>query len=257
MKDTLTLAIIQSNLFWEDPQSNLIAFEKELSALKGKVDLAVLPETFSTAFTMQVERFADKNNETLHWMINNAKKNNIILTGSIIVKESGHFYNRLYWIDSNGKVDFYDKRHLFRMGGERKHFTHGKARKIVKIGEIRILLQICYDLRFPVYSRNRGDYDVLLYVANWPAVRKNAWDTLLPARAIENQAYVIAANRCGIDGLGADTCGNSCVIDPKGYFKARLNDQPRKLLSSIDINELNEYKKNFPVYEDADKFKLL
>ncbi|MFC2080268.1 amidohydrolase [Bacteroidota bacterium] len=255
--DSFYLAIVQSKLFWEDSRANLNYFESQINSLKKAVQLIVLPETFSTGFTMNVEEYADQNDETLKWMIHQAKKNEVFLTGSVIVKEGAKYYNRLYWVNPKGAFEYYDKRHLFRMGREHESFSSGDKRVVVNLGKARILLQICYDLRFPVFARNRGDYDIILYVANWPTPRQLVWETLLPARAIENQCYVIGANRSGIDGEGEETCGGSCVVNPKGEIKTRLSAQPGLLVSSINLEELISFRKNFPVSQDSDDFSLL
>lgn len=257
MKKNFTLAIIQSSLYWEDADANLAYFEKQIMGIQEDPDLVVLPETFTTGFTMHVEEHADAEGSTLEWMRRIAGNQGITLVGSCIVKENGHYYNRLYWVEPSGRALHYDKRHLFRMGREQLYFSPGNKRVIVQMGAFRILLQICYDLRFPVFARNRGDYDVLLYVANWPTARQPVWETLLTARAIENQAFVIAANRCGVDGEGMDNCGLSRVIDPRGNIKARLNEQPGVLISSLDLEELQTFRSNFPAHEDADDFQLL
>ena len=257
MKKNVTLAIIQSRLHWEDADANLAFFEEQIEGIRKDTDLIVLPETFTTGFTMHVEKHADADGRTLEWMRGMAAKRGVTLTGSCIVKEGDDYFNRLYWVGPSGDALHYDKRHLFRMGREQLHFSPGKKRVVVQLGAFRILLQICYDLRFPVFARNRGDYDIILYVANWPTARQPVWETLLTARAIENQAFVIAANRCGVDGEGMDNCGLSRVIDPKGNIKARLNEQPGLLISSLDLEELQTFRNNFPVHEDADDFDLL
>jgi omega-amidase len=257
LKKIITLAIIQPHLHWEDPGANLSFFEKEITNLRETPDLVVLPETFTTGFTMNVEDHADRDGQTVAWMQQMAGKTGSTIAGSCIVKEQQKYYNRLYWVSPSGRVVHYDKRHLFRMGREQLHFSPGKQRVVVELNGFRILLQICYDLRFPVFTRNRGDYDAILYVANWPTARQPVWETLLTARAIENQAYVIAANRSGTDGEGMDNCGLSRVIDPKGNIKARLNEQPGVLISSLDLDELQAFRANFPAYEDADDFRLL
>ncbi len=257
MKNTLSLAIIQPHLHWQQVDANLSFFETKIVSISGSVDLVVLPETFSTGFTMEVEQYADDCGSTIDWMIKIAHQHQIILAGSCIVKEGPDYFNRFYWVPPSGEVQHYDKRHLFRVGREQEFFKSGKRRVIVTTGAFRILLQVCYDLRFPVFSRNRQDYDVILYVANWPAARKNVWETLLPARAIENQAFVIGANCTGTDGEGVENCGGSCVIDPKGIIKTRLNDQPGILFSTIEIDEVRSLRERFPVHEDADDFTLL
>lgn len=256
MKKIITVAIIQPNLHWEDPDANFSLFEREILDLRDEPDLIVLPETFTTGFTMNVEEHADGDGKTVAWMREMAGNKGCIFAGSVIVKEKGKYYNRLLWVEPSGKVVHYDKRHLFRMGREQLHFSPGKQRVVVTLGAFRFLLQVCYDLRFPVFARNRGDYDAILYVANWPTARQPVWENLLTARAIENQAYVIAANRCGTDGEGMDNCGLSRVIDPKGNLKARLEDQPGVLVSSLDLEELQTFRKNFPAHEDADDFQL-
>jgi predicted amidohydrolase len=252
---TLRLAVIQSSLYWENPDANYDLFSGTLKNLERPVDLVILPETFSTGFTMNVKDNADTG-RGLEWMKEMAAIHGTAIAGSLIVKDSNKFYNRLYFVDRSGSVEWYDKRHLFTMGREDKDFTPGKERVIVKLGKFRILLQICYDLRFPVFVRNRGEYDVLLYVANWPSAREAVWSKLLPARAIENQCYVIGANRCGVDGEGEGTCGNSIVLDPRGKRIARLNDQPGILFATLDYPSLVEFRDKFPVLKDADEFDI-
>jgi len=253
----LQLAIIQSELFWEDSSANLHYFENIFKTLRKDVSLVILPETFSTGFTMNVRQFADADDHVLTWMQHMAASFKFTLAGSLIVKEKEKYYNRLYVVEPGGKSDFYNKRHLFTMGREDKDFTRGKDRVIIKTGPFRILLQICYDLRFPVFARNRDDYDAILYVANWPSARKLVWDKLLFARAIENQAYVIGANRTGMDGEGQGTCGFSRVIDPKGNEIAALDEQAGILYAELDYASLQSFRTNFPVLRDRDDFQLL
>lgn len=257
MSETLSIALIQADLFWEDIAANLRFFETEILNLPDSVDLVILPETFSTGFTMHAAQFADSENSTVDWMKNLALKKNIAITGSVIVNEDGKYYNRMYFVQRDSLLEYYDKRHLFRMGREDQYFTAGERRVIVRLGRFRFLLQICYDLRFPVFARNRGDYDAIIYVANWPTKREYVWEKLLVARAIENQAFVIGANRCGTDGEGEGTCGSSCIIDPKGNIIARLNHQAGNLVSTINILELESFRLNFPVQSDADDFTIL
>ncbi len=257
MKRKVAIAVIQPKLHWENAEANLNFFEDQFRTLKQGTDLVILPETFSTGFTMNVERFADPNEEILQWMIRQSAENNFTLTGSSIIKENGKYFNRLYWTDPIGNSTHYDKRHLFRMGREQEFFTAGRERIIVQFESFRILLQICYDLRFPVFARNRGDYDAILYVANWPSARRHVWKTLLTARAIENQAFVIGANCTGRDGVGVDNCGVSSVIDPKGEIIARLNHKPGVLYASLDIDDLNKFRSGFTAWEDADQFRLI
>ncbi|MCF8225887.1 MAG: amidohydrolase [Bacteroidales bacterium] len=249
-------AIIQAELVWENYMANIQKFDQLIGNINSDTDLVVLPETFSTGFTMNVKDHTDHGNKTLDWMIRTAQFHRIYLTGSIIANDEGRYYNRLYWVDPMGSVTYYNKRHLFRMGGEEQYYSPGNQRVIAKIGDFRFLLQICYDLRFPVFARNRKDYDVIVYVANWPMERKHVWDSLLIARALENQSYVIGANCCGIDGEGVENCGASCIIDAKGQYKTRLKDQPGILYSVLDLEEITSFRKKFPVWKDADDFQL-
>ncbi|MEX0987556.1 MAG: amidohydrolase [Bacteroidales bacterium] len=257
MKNTITVAIVQSALYWEDIDKNLSQFEDMMDKIPKSADLVVFPETFSTGFTMNVASIGDSSGKTLAWMHRMAEEHKKFIAGSCIIQENGNYHNRLFWATPEGEVEYYDKRHLFRVGREQEQFTSGDRRVITDLGPFRILLQICYDLRFPVFSRNRGDYDAILYVANWPAVRQHVWDTLLTARAMENQAYVIGVNRTGVDGEGVEHTGGSCVIAPTGIIKARLNHQPGLLVSSLDIQEIRAFRSKFPASEDADDFQLL
>ena len=213
----LTVSIIQANLVWEDVDTNLKAFTKKIQSIES-TDLIVLPETFSTSFSMNSETLAEPmNGKTMSWMAEIAQNKNAVVAGSAILKENNQIFNRFIWMRPNGSFEKYDKRHLFRMGNEHNHFTAGKERLIVELKGWKICPQICYDLRFPVWSRNKKqEYDLLLYVANWPEVRTAAWEKLLYARAIENQCYVAAVNRIGVDGEGVNCIGNSMFIDPKG-----------------------------------------
>jgi len=256
LKEKIHLSIIQSHLEWEDTETNLREFEQKINQLDDRTDVALLPETFSTGFTMDVETYADSDGKVLEWMKRISSRRGIHLAGSCIVRKDGKYYNRLYWTSPDGGTVHYDKRHLFRMGREHEHFSPGTRRVIVRIGKFNVLLQICYDLRFPVFARNRGDYDIILYVANWPAPRHDVWDTLLRARAIENQSYVIGVNRTGMDGEGVHHLGGSCLVDPKGKIKARLDEQPGVLFSSVSYNELQKFRSDFPVLKDADDFRL-
>jgi len=255
-RDTLNVAVIQADLLWEDPTGNIEFFESELDKIQKDSNLVVLPETFTTGFTMNAKQFAEGDNSTLDWMKYQASKHTVFLAGSCIIREGDRYYNRLLWVGPDGTSNYYDKRHLFRMGGERDAFSQGNRRVLVEAMGFRILLQICYDLRFPVFARNRGDYDIILYVANWPSSRSHVWDTLLVARAMENQAYVIGANRCGIDGMGDGTSGGSAVIDPKGQKISRLDDQPGILYASLSLPELRAFREKFPAQEDRDSFTI-
>jgi len=257
MRDQIKLAIVQPAIIWEDVASNIDMLNDLLkSCIKG-VDLLVLPETFSTGFTMDADAYAEENDGlALSWMREMARDHGIYVSGSIITREEGKIYNRLYWVSPEGVEGHYDKRHLFRMGRENEYFTPGESREIFRIGDFRFLAQICYDLRFPVFARNRNDYDILYYVANWPAPRHSVWETLLKARAIENQAYVIGVSRSGTDGEGIDHLGGTCVVNPKGQVEHILGPEPGVLNCTIELKKIREFREKFPVWKDADMFSL-
>ncbi|MFN5459576.1 MAG: amidohydrolase [Bacteroidota bacterium] len=263
----LRVTIIQTELFWEDVDRNLSHFTDKISTISETTDLIVLPEMFTTGFTMNPEKNAEHiNGKGFNWMIETARKKNCVVCGSISVSDENKFFNRLYWVRPDGTFNFYNKRHLFRMAGEDKHYQCGSEQVIVELKGWKINLQICYDLRFPVYSRNRWDsknnfsaeYDLMLYVANWPEVRSHPWNTLLLARAIENQCFVVGVNRIGADGNGIAHSGNSAVINPRGELLSKVNPHEDKTETvEIDINYLHEFRKQFPVGMDADDFNLL
>ena len=259
---SLTISIIQSELFWEDKQANLSMFETKIMGIQERTEIVVLPEMFSTGFSMRPKQMAESmEGETVSWMKKIAAAKKIILTGSVIITENGHFYNRLLWVLPNGELGFYDKRHRFAFAGEDKEYTAGNKRLIASVKGWKINLQVCYDLRFPVWARQQpGDtleYDVLLYVANWPERRSTAWKTLLAARAIENQCYVIGVNRVGNDGNNIYHSGDSMVIDALGnilYHKTGEEDIHTLLLQKDLLQEIRE---KFPFWKDADHFKIM
>jgi predicted amidohydrolase len=288
MKSLLHISLIESDLFWENPTQNKNHFEKVFAAFfeneaNQKTDVVVLPEMFTTGFTMNTDLAeAFGQGSTLNWMKEQAKKYDIAITGSIIIKEEINiltqkkpktevkFYNRLFFLEPDGNYNYYDKKHLFRMAGEHEVFTEGNSLCLFEYEGWKICPQICYDLRFPVFSRNNlnidstgkatDGYDILIYVANFPAARALAWNTLLPARAIENSCYCVGVNRIGKDGKGIDYQGDSAIYNPKGEKMISIteNFEGTQILSyEISATDLQEYRKKFAVYLDADDFKLI
>ncbi len=252
---------IQSPIIWEDPKANRLAFSESIQKClkedtKENVDLIVLPEVFTTGFSMNIDSIDSwKSGETLDWMRDLAKNYNVAITGSVAFRfEDGMARNRSLFVKPDGSFEFYDKRHLFTFGKENEHYEGGEARKVVEFRGWRILLQICYDLRFPCFARNSisDTYDVALYVANWPEVRRHPWRTLLQARAIENQSYVIAVNWVGKDGNDIKYERDSCVIDPWGNYLVKMDAEERVSSVDLDLVALREYRESFPVHLDAD-----
>jgi omega-amidase len=283
----ISVTLIQTDLFWENPTANLANLEEKIAQIATPTDLIILPEMFNTGFTMNVKSVAEPMNfTTFKWMKQQAKQAQAVVMGSFIVKVGENIYNRLLWMRPDGSYETYDKRHLFRMGGENNHFAGGTERLIVELKGWRICPLICYDLRFPVWSRNavqeegeNGDkgqeegsndlkpttsylipktlaYDLLIYVANWPAVRSQVWDILLQARAIENQSYCIGVNRVGRDGMDLDYSGNSAVIDFKGNQVFYQKDSEVIHNQILSKKELEDFRTKFPAYLDADDFTL-
>ena len=254
----LRISLVQVDLVWQEPATNLDRIGRLLAPLAGRTDLILLPETFTTGFTMETDRLAEETDGAAsHWMANQAWKLNAVIAGSIIVREGKHYYNRLLWVTPDHETGYYDKRHLFRMGGEDIHFSPGAERKVFTCQGWRVCPMICYDLRFPVWSRNRNDYDVLVYLANWPAPRRQVWKTLLAARAIENQCYVAAVNRIGKDGNSIAYTGDSLVADPKGGIIACLDDEEVVETVSLSYQDLIAFREKFPVHLDGDDFTIL
>lgn len=257
-KDSLTLALIQSKILWEDRDGNLEAFNEKIGRISGSVDLIILPETFNTGFTQNVEKVAEEvSGPTMQWMHSTASQTFSIITGSLIIKEEKNYYNRLIWMRPDGTFDYYDKRHLFQMEGEESNLTAGNTRKIIEEEDWAICPLICYDLRFPVWCRNDLGYDVLLFVANWPKARRQVWRSLLIARAIENQCYVIAVNRLGADANNIEYSGDSMVVDPKGkMMNYAIDNQECIVRATIDMLELKSFRQKFPVLDEIDDFTL-
>lgn len=254
----LKVTAVQASLVWEDAQANRRSFAHTLASLKGATDLVVLPEMFTTGFSMNTRELAETmDGPTLGWMQQQAFDLDCAINGSLIIEEDGKYYNRSLFVLPDGSVDHYDKRHLFRMANEDTHFTEGKQRRTVEWKGWRILLQVCYDLRFPVFSRNRQDYDLALYVANWPAARSGAWSTLLKARAIENQCYVVGVNRVGVDGMEIEYCGASAIIDTRGEELLPIPlDQEVATTATLSHKDMQAFRDKFPIHKDADEFQL-
>lgn len=257
----LTVTLIQSPLYWQDVDANLAMFEEKIWTIQGQTDLIVLPEMFNTGFTMDVETCSEPMNfTTFKWMKQMAAQTRAVVTGSFIVKEDGNFFNRLIWMQPSGEYRHYDKRHLFRMANEHDHYSAGNHRLIVDLKGWKVCPMICYDLRFPIWSRNDlnpdNQYDLLLYVANWPTPRINAWDTLLQARAIENIAYVIGVNRIGTDINNNLYNGHSIIINHKGE-QLFFNEGEELLETKTLIGEqLKTFREKFPAHLDADQFTI-
>ncbi len=257
--EQLHITLIQPDIVWENKAANLQQYEEMIGGVKTPKHVVALPEMFSTGFSMAPERLAEPmEGETVTWMADMASKYRCILTGSLIIEEDGKYYNRMLWVQPDGRVGFYDKRHLFGYAHEDKHYTKGETRLIAQVNGWRINLMVCYDLRFPVWARNQGEeYDVLLYVANWPEARSLAWRTLLQARAIENQCYVVGVNRVGKDGKDIVYTGESSVFGPLGEkIWQQANDAVAHTVT-LEKGELQQVRTKLPFLNDADKFLLL
>ncbi len=258
MSEKLNIAMIQANLHWEDAEANRELFSEEISKVSDEVELIVLPEMFTTGFSMNAEKLAEETEaETLNWMQKIAKSKSSAITGSVIITENGNYYNRLYFVFPDGSYKLYDKRHTFTLAKEDQTYTAGTERLIVDYKGWKICPLICYDLRFPVWARNTVDYDLLIYVANWPEKRVNAWDALLKARAIENMSYCIGLNRTGEDGDGYVYNGHSAAYDPLGKELTKLDRSDAFTTEfSIDKTSLNEIRNKLKFLQDRDNFTL-
>lgn len=253
----MRITVVQLDTVWASPQDN---FRKAAAAIgqHSGSDVYVLPEMFSTGFAIEPETIDDESSKTsLVWMAEMANKTNAALAGSISFKEEGKFFNRFIFMKPDGHYSHYDKHHLFAYGNENCHYSAGQQRVVTEFRGVRFLLQVCYDLRFPVFARNKKDYDALLYVANWPTSRIEAWRTLMKARAIENQCFVVGVNRVGSDPV-CHYGGCSAIINPYGQvMKECGNDAEETVTVELDLQKLNEFREKFPVLNDADPFKLL
>jgi predicted amidohydrolase len=256
--DNLNALLVQAQLRWKCPARNREHLGELLAGAEPGFDLAVLPETFTTGFLGDADLPSeDMNGETVAWMKTLAERHGSAIAGSVVIETGGHRYNRLLFVTPEGEVSHYDKRHLFAYGGENHRYTAGAGRVIVDYLGWRINLQVCYDLRFPAWCRNRNDYDLMLLVANWPSRRVAHWSALLKARAIENQSWVIGVNRVGEDGNGFKYPGCSVVHDPLGECIADLGAEERMESVNLDIEMLRKFRKDFPFQVDADNFELL
>ncbi len=261
-KEKLRIALIQTSLYWKDKTANLAMLEEKIWEIDAEVDLIVLPEMFSTGFTMDAAEMAEPMNHTVcKWMRQMAAQRQAVITGSAIIQEHDKYYNRMLWVDPIGDIQWYDKRHLFRMAQEDEHFDMGEERRIFRLKGWKVLPQVCYDLRFSVWSRNRVideklEYDLCIYVASWPAPRINAWDILLKARAIENICYSIGVNRVGEDGQGVLFSGHSAVYDFKGKEMIFSENQEETLLVELNSQDLSSFRSKFPAWRDADDFQI-
>ena len=260
----LKVTVIQSDLIWENAEINIENFNKKIDAINDITDLIILPEMFNTGFSINPENCAeDENGKSVKWLESKAREMNCVITGSVLINDKGKFYNRLFWMPPDGNYLQYDKRHLFRMSDEYKIFSGGKDKIIASLKAWKILPLICYDLRFPVWSKNnfieeQYDYDIVIYIANWPEARSSVWKSLLVARAIENQAYAIGVNRIGNDGHGTSHSGDTMIVDPKGHIICSF-DPHKELIQTVVLsyNDLDTFRKKFPVGLDWDQFKII
>jgi omega-amidase len=257
-KDRISITLAQVDLYWEDPKKNRDHLTGLLEDLSESTDIIVLPETFTTGFSMRAQKLAETmDGPGVAWMKQSAKTFQSAVCGSLIIKDNGRCYNRFIFATPEGDIFHYDKKHLFSIGGEKKSFSAGSQRKIINYFGWRIGLYVCYDLRFPVWSRNRSDTDLMIYTANWPMPRNRAWKTLLKARAIENQVYVAGVNRIGSDGNGINYIGQSRLINPLGKYILKPEFPVENLFrAEISLSELEDLRKKFPIADDADQFEI-
>ena len=254
--ENLKITIIQPDIIWENPLANLNKYSEIISTIES-TDVIVLPEMFTTGFSMQPYKLKERmDGISVNWMKKMAANKNAAVLGSLIIEDNNQIFNRAFWIYPDGKMEFYDKRHLYTMGQEHLHYSAGKDKLIVDYKGWRFCPLICYDLRFPVWSRNQENYDVLIYVANWPSPRHHVWKNLLAARAIENQSYCFGVNRTGTDGTGLKYQGDSTMISPKG-FGTFLGEKEIVQTFEISYSELHNFRKSFPLLDDRDEFQIV
>lgn len=250
-------ALIQTNIIWENPSENRRILEDKIIALTESIELIILPEMFTSGFTMQPSNVAETmNGETISWLKELAKSKNCAITGSLVITENENFYNRMVFVFPNGEIQHYDKKHLFTLAGEDKIYTSGKEKVILKYNDWKICLQVCYDLRFPVFARNTENYDLLIYVASWPKVRTNAWDILLKARAVENLSYTIGVNRIGTDNNNLEYIGHSQIIDELGNFIIEPTEKEGVFMADLDKNKMLETRNKLNFLNDRDDFNF-
>lgn len=254
----MNVALIQTNIIWENPAENRSVLEAKINSITNDIDLLILPEMFTSGFTMNPSSVAESmQGTTIFWLKNIAKAKNCAITGSLVIVENGNLYNRMVFVFPNGEIQHYDKKHLFTLAGEDKIYTSGKEKVIVNYKDFKICLQVCYDLRFPVFSRNTENYDLLIYVASWPKVRTNAWDILLKARAVENVSYVIGVNRIGTDNNNFEYIGHSQIIDELGNFILKPTENEGVFIADFDKNKMLETRNKLNFLDDRDYFDLI
>ena len=253
----MQVILIQAPLIWENPKANRNYFGAKINSITSAVDLIVLPEMFTSGFTMSPENVAETmQGETITWLKALAKAKKSAVTGSIVIKENNNFYNRMLFVFPSGEIQFYDKKHLFNLAGEDKVYTSGMQKVVVNYLGWKICLQVCYDLRFPAFSRNSEDYDLLIYVASWPKIRTNAWDTLLKARAIENMSYVIGVNRIGADANGHEYIGHSQAVDFLGDYVLEPEESESSFLVVLNKEKMLEIRQKLGFLNDRDSFEI-
>ncbi|MCL4154537.1 UNVERIFIED_CONTAM: hypothetical protein GTU68_016118 [Idotea baltica] len=258
MQNQLKIALIQSDLVWENPEENRLNFSQKINNISEEVDMIVLPEMFTTGFTMNASKVAESmDGDTVLWMQNMAKNTNAAIVGSVVILEEKNYYNRLLFVEPSGYISKYDKRHTFTLVGENKTYTAGKEKVIINYKGWKISPLICYDLRFPVWARNMANYDVLLYVANWPKPRVSAWDALLKARAIENMSYCIGVNRVGVDGVNSEYSGHSGCYDVLGDLMTSFeaNSEQTEVIT-LEKRHIEAYRNKLKFLDDRDLFSI-
>jgi predicted amidohydrolase len=257
MSNTLNITYIQTELTWENPKANKAHFEKKLTECPTHTDVVMLPEMFTTGFSMNAEAHAEKTEQVLEWMKAQSKNHQFAITGSAMVRENGQFYNRMFFVEPDGKVTTYDKKHLFTLAKEHLTYTPGTERCVVDYKGWKLCLLVCYDLRFPVWARNKDDYDALIYVANWPKKRISAWDILLQARAVENMSYCIGLNIIGIDGNDFPYVGHSAGYDALGNCLSDHHPEHEAIQTlTLEKSHLIELREKLGFLRDKDRFSI-